>query len=114
MLASFFYQSPVSVWPIMPQRPRPRNYRKRQQEESDDEEPVGVAEEGGVKEVEESEEDSVRWVVLLKCTLFRWSFNVEFVEKSLKKLKSYRNLERNQQEWGEIRINVALNTSKII
>lgn len=55
----------------MPQRPRPRNYRKRQQEESDDEEPVGVAEEGGVKEVEESEEDSVRWVVLLKCTLFR-------------------------------------------
>ena len=51
----------------MPQKPRPRNYRKRQQEESDDEEPVGVAEEGGVKEVEESDEaDSVRCVGLSK------------------------------------------------
>lgn len=44
----------------MPQRPRPRNYRRRQQD-SDDEEQVGVVEEGGVKEVKESEEDSVRY-----------------------------------------------------
>lgn len=46
----------------MPQRPRPRNYRKRQQD-SDDEEQVGVAEEGGVKE---AEEDSVRYVFFIR------------------------------------------------
>ena len=48
----------------MPQRPRPRNYRKRQQD-SDDEEQVSVAEEGGVKEEKESEEDSVRCVLFV-------------------------------------------------
>lgn len=46
----------------MSQRPRPRNYRKRQQD-SDEEEQVGVAEEGGVKE---AEEDSVRYVLFIR------------------------------------------------
>lgn len=77
----------------MPQRPRPRNYRKRQQD-SDDEEQVGVAEEGGVKD--EAEEDAVRCVVLQIHHFCASTINGIFVEKSLKKLKSYRNLEKNQ------------------
>lgn len=81
----------------MPQRPRPRNYRKRQQD-SDDEEQVGVAEEGGVKEDKESEEDSVRCLFLSLDTQAVVNYFMMSPERSLRKLKSYRNSERNQLE----------------
>ena len=80
----------------MPQRPRPRNYRKRQQESDDDEEQVGVAE-CGVKEDQASEEDSVRSVFCSGAQSMA-HYYVIFPEKSLKKLKSSRNSERNRQE----------------